>query len=208
MRPDHVESVKVQMLASGAIVGSVAFVADWAVLGLVRERYSPTADAISRLAELGASTRPAMTGGFVVYGLGLLSYGGALRRVEPGWSWTWAVATGLATLGVAAFPLGRPTSGNVHAVFAVLGYAGLTGLQLAGCRRRSGRGERRAAALSLTTGLLTGGFLLASVATGSAHGLTQRIGLTAGDTWIVLTALALLRQHRRPRAGRATRPLP
>src|SRR5216684_8341678 len=56
-------------LALGGVVGPAVFVADWAILGIVRPQYSPIHDAISRLAELGASTRPAMTAGFIVDGL-------------------------------------------------------------------------------------------------------------------------------------------
>jgi hypothetical protein len=119
-------------MAWGGVVGPAVFVADWAVLGAVRPGYSPVNEAISRLAEVGTTTRPEMTGGFVVYGAGLITYGLARRQRRPGRAWAWAVATGVATLGVAAFPLGRPLSEAAHAVFAVAGYATLAALPIAG----------------------------------------------------------------------------
>jgi hypothetical membrane protein len=184
-------------LAWGGVVGPVVFVADWAVLGLTRAGYSPVDDAISRLAELGASTRPAMTAAFVVYGIGLLGYGTALRRAVPGPAGLFAVGTGVATLGVAAFPVGRPTSGAVHGVCAFLGYVGLAAIPLAVWRRLRAKGHGTAAALSVVAGAVTGAFLLASAMVGSAHGLTQRIGLTVGDTWVAISAVILLSSTRR-----------
>ena len=96
------------MLAWGGLVGPVVFVFDWALLGVARAGYSPVHSAISRLAELGTSTRPAMTFGFVVYGVGLLSYAAALRLSVPGAAWLFAAGAGVTIFGVAAFPLGRP----------------------------------------------------------------------------------------------------
>jgi hypothetical membrane protein len=185
------------MLAGGGLVGPAAFVADWAVLGATRRGYSPVDDAISRLAELGASTRPAMTGGFVVYGLGLVTYGAALRRQVPGSAWLFAVGTGVATLGVATFPLGTPTSGTIHGVFASLGYVGLAAVPVVASRSLKANGHPTLAAWSRLAGAVTGGFLLASSVVASGHGLTQRIGLTVGDAWVVVSAVGLLRSRRR-----------
>jgi hypothetical protein len=112
-------------LAVGGIAGPAVFVADWAALGAAKAGYSPVADAISRLAATGATTRGAMTAGFVVYGAGLVTHAWALRSALPGRAWTWVAATGVTTFGVAAFPLGTPVSGNVHAAFAAAGYATL-----------------------------------------------------------------------------------
>jgi hypothetical protein len=176
-------------LAGGAVVGPVAFVTDWAVLGARRAGYSPVEDAISRLAELGTSTRPAMTGGFIVYGLGLVAYGAAARGQVPGRAWLWAAATGVTTLGVAAFPLGSPVSGDIHAVIAAVGYATLAAVPAAGSRP----GHRRWPAV--VTAVIAGS-LLASAAGAPAHGLTQRIGLTVGDAWVVASACTLIRRGR------------
>ena len=193
------------LLAWGGLVGPVVFVADWAILGAARAGYSPVGNPISRLAELGASSRPAMTAGFVVYGIGLLGYGAALRRAVPGPAWLFAVGTGIAILGVAVFPLGSSTSA-VHGVCAVLGYMGLAAIPVAVSRPLVATGHRTAARLSVVVGAVTGAFLLASTTVGSAHGLTQRMGLTVGDTWVAVSAVILLRSTRQldRRAGGRT----
>jgi hypothetical membrane protein len=193
------------LLAWGGVVGPAVFIADWAVLGLTRPGYSPVGDAISRLAETGASTRAAMTSGFVAYGIGLVGYGLALRRAVPGPAWLFGVGTGLATFGLAAFPLGTPTSGAVHAAFAVIGYAGLVAVPAAVAATLAAEGHRHRgwARLSALASATAGAFLLGSIIGGPAHGLTQRAGLTIGDGWIILSALELLRRSRR---GEAVRP--
>jgi hypothetical membrane protein len=175
------------------VIGPAVFVADWATLSALRAGYSPVEDAISRLAELGTSTRPAMTAGFVVYGAGLIGYGLGLRCRLPGPAWALATATGLATFGVATFPLGTPTSGTIHAGFAVLGYATLAALPLVASRELSAAGRPALGRLSVLAGSATAAFLLASAVGAPAHGLTQRIGLTLGDAWVAVSALAWLR---------------
>jgi hypothetical membrane protein len=185
--------------ALGGIVGPIAFVAAWSSGGLAASHYSPIDDAISHLAEVGAPTRTLMTAGFVVFGIGLLIYAVALRVALRGSSWVTAAATGLATLGVAAAPLGRSTSGDtVHGIFAGAGYVtlALTPLLAAGPLRRAGRPAR--ANLSLATAALAGISLLATTAT-EANGLFQRLGLTIVDVWIVATAVELLRGRLTPR---------
>src|SRR3954462_14459944 len=101
-----------QRCALGGILGPFAFVAAWSIGGLAASHYSAIDDAISRLAEVGAPTRPWMTAGFVGFGIGLPLYAVALRTSLPGPSWMTAAATGLATLGVAAAPLGRSHAGD------------------------------------------------------------------------------------------------
>lgn len=184
---------KTDLLAWSGVIGPTVFVADWAVLSAIRPSYSAVKDAISRLAELGTSTRPEMTGGFIVYGAGLIGYGLALRRQLPGKAWTMAVGTGLATFGVAAFPLGTPLSGTIHAAFAALGYATLAALPIIASKALVSSGYRGLGRLSVLTGAATGALLVASAVVGPAHGLTQRLGLTLGDAWVVVSAVAMLR---------------
>lgn len=180
------------LLAWSGIVGPTVFVADWAVLSAIQPGYSAVEDAISRLAALGTSTRPEMTGGFIVYGAGLIGYGLALRRQLPGRAWTMAVGTGLAMFGVAAFPLGTPLSGAIHAVCAGLGYATLAALPILASKALVRSGHPGLGRLSVLTGSATGALLIASVIVGPAHGLTQRLGLTLGDAWVVFSAVAML----------------
>jgi hypothetical membrane protein len=191
--------------ALGGIVGPIAFVAAWSIGGLAASHYSAIDDAISHLAEVGAPTRPFMTAGFVVFGIGLPVYAVALRASLPGWSWVTAAATGFATLGVAAAPLGRSTSGDgVHGIFAGAGYVtlALTPLLAAGPLRHAGRSTL--ANLSVAAGALAGLSLLATT-TAEANGLFQRLGLTVVDVWIVATAAELLRGRLTPRRSEHVR---
>lgn len=178
--------------ALGGIVGPAAFIGAWALLGARRPGYDPVTDHISRLAAAGVAERPAMTAGFVAFGLGMPVYSLALRRSLPGWSWATAATTGLATLGVAAFPLDGPAGDGAHAVAAGVGYATLaaTPLLAAGGLRRAGHSA--AARVSALTGVVSGACLLATVV-GPATGLFQRLGLTVGDAWIVTSAVVILR---------------
>ena len=174
-------------------MGPAAFISAWSIGGLAATHYSAIDDAISHLAEIGAPTRPFMTAGFIVFGVGLPIYSVALREALPGWSWLTAAATGLATLGVAAAPLGRSASGDtLHGVFAGAGYVtlALTPLLAAGPLRRAGRSAL--ARVSIAVGAAAGISLLATTAT-DLNGLFQRLGLTVVDLWVVATAVEMLR---------------
>ena len=185
--------------AIGGIIGPVAFVSAWTIGGIVATHYSPVDDAISHLAAIGAPTRVLMTAGFVTFGIGLPIYSIALRDALPGSSWIAAAATGIATLGVAAAPLGRSSSGDVqHGILASAGYVALalTPLLAAGPLRRAGRtGMARA---SIGAGIVSAIALVASTLP-LYNGFFQRAGLTVVDVWIVVTAVEILRSRNEPR---------
>lgn len=187
------------VLTTAGVVGPLAFVADWAVLGATRTHYSPINDAISRLAETGAPTRSAMTTGFIIYGAALVAYAGARDAELPRTTRLLLALTGLSTFGVAAFSLDASGQGNTHAVFAGIGYATLAAAPLVAARAWA-----RASAptswvrASAAIGLVTAAFLIASTFA-PAHGLLQRVGLTAGDAWVVATAARALRSPPRNR---------
>jgi hypothetical protein len=184
-----------RLTALGGLVGPAGFVTAWAVGGAVARDYSPVDDAISRLAAVDASTRALMTGGFVVFGVGVPLYGMALRERLPGPAWASAVATGVATLGVAAFPLDRSSTVDLlHGACASAGYATLAAVPLLAARPLRDEGRARAAVASLVAGVFSGACLLATLA-GTRHGLLQRAGLSAGDAWIVASAVWLLRDR-------------
>jgi hypothetical membrane protein len=188
------------MLTAAGVVGPLVFVADWAVLGAVRAQYSPVNDAISRLAETAAPTRTAMTAGFIVYGAGLVAYAGSRRSDLPRATRVLLAGTGLTTFGVAAFSLNATGKGTTHAVFAGIGYATLAAAPLAAAQGWAGDPAHRSwVRASTVTGVVSAAFLIASTFA-PAHGLLQRIGLTAGDAWVVATAVRALG------AGRPTRP--
>jgi hypothetical membrane protein len=183
-----------RLLAAAGVVGPCVFIADWAILGARAKNYSPVSDAISELARMHAPTRPAMTAGFLVFGAALPTYAVALRQALPGHAWKFAAANGVATLGVAAFSLGTPTSGDIHGVFAGLAYASLAATPIAASAVLRRRSQYRLARTSITTGIVVGAVLVASVVgpTG-VHGLLQRIGLTLGDAWVITSALSMMR---------------
>ena len=187
-------------LALGGVIGPVAFVGSWAILGATTPGYSPVNGAISDLAAVNASSRAAMTAGFVVFGLGLIAFGFALRDALEGPAWIAAIATGSCTIGVAATPLGGWAGDNTHATFAGLGYATLVGLPLLAARPLARRGLVGCSRASILVGLVAAFCLVASTF-GPAHGLWQRLGLTTGDVWIVAAAVTIVSPRSRWRAG-------
>ena len=176
----------------------LTFIAAWGVLGALREGYSPVNDPISRLAAVGATTRLPMTGAFLVFGAGVALYGAELRRVMPGGAGVAAITTAVASVGIAATPLGSALGGNAHATCAGIAYASLAATPLLGARSFWARDQRVAAAASVTLGLASGASLVASALAGSRIGLFQRTGLTLGDAWIIATALTMIRSARTP----------
>lgn len=164
-------------------MGPVAFIAGWAALGARAEGYDPTREAISRLAALGAPNAPSMTAALVSLGGGMILYGLALR---PRPVWPLPVANGLTALAVAALPLdaGRDTA---HGVAAAVGYLTLAAIPVT----VSPHGAR----LSSLTGVVCAACLLASVLV-ERDGLLQRLGLTVGHLWVVVSAAGLLRSPR------------
>jgi hypothetical protein len=182
--------------AWGGVIGPAAFVTAWAACGAVKQGYSPVDDAISRLAAVGSTTRPFMTAGFVCFGVSVPIYASALRRAVDGPAWLAALSTGIATLGVAAFPLDVSSSiDTVHGALASIGYATLAATPLLAARPLAESGQREAATLSLAAGVIAG-LSLAATVLGPAHGLFQRIGLTTGDVWLAASAIAILRGAR------------
>jgi hypothetical membrane protein len=179
-----------RLLALGGLVGPLAFVSAWVVAGAAAEAYSPVDDAISDLAAVGASTRLVMTIGFVVFGLGLIAFGIALRGALDGHAWIAATATGACTIGVAATPLDGWPGDTMHAIFAGLGYATIVALPLLASMSFARRGQRAWALASRVTAIATALCLVASTF-GPAHGLWQRLGLTIADVWIAVVALRI-----------------
>lgn len=184
--------MKRRSLAFGGIIGPTAFIAAWAILGAPKTGYNPVEDHISRLAAQGVPERPAMTAGFLVFGVSLPLYAVALRSRLAGPAWMAAAATGIATLGVAAFPLDGPAGDTAHAVAAGAGYATLaaTPLLAAWPLRRAGRvGWSRASVVAGGASAIC----LVATTVGPATGFFQRAGLTIGDLWIATSAVAILR---------------
>lgn len=175
-------------------MGPVAFVTAWSVLGATASGYSPVDDAISRLAASGTPTRVPMSAGFAVFGAGMALFGVSLRSALPGPAWALAVATGAATMAVAALPLGTPMGDAPHHIAGATGYATLAALPVVAAGSLARQKGQRWARYSRATGALSAACLLASTF-GPGHGLFQRAGLTVVDAWVMVTAIAILRQR-------------
>jgi hypothetical membrane protein len=189
-------------LSLGGVVGPATFVATWAVLGATSPGYDPTRQAISRLAAVGASSRPAMTAGLVVLSAGMGLYAAALR---PSRTWILAAANSATTLGVAALPLGSRYD-DAHGAVAALSYLTLAAVPLAAAPGLPGRALRAGA---LAAGAVSG-LCLVGTALVDRVGLLQRLGLTVAQLWVVLSALRLAsgpRWSSMPRPGRGPAPL-
>lgn len=180
-------------LAACGIAGVVAFVAAWAIGGMSLDGYSTVQEAISQLAAVDRPTRASMTAGFVAFGLGVPLFAQALRRTLGGPAWIAATTTGMATLGVAATPLGRFDA--AHLWFATLGYASLAATPLLAAPTLRARGSRLAANWSLACGVASA-VLLAASTIDVANGVTQRLGLGLVDLWIVVAAVSIIRTPR------------
>ncbi|MDQ6727046.1 MAG: DUF998 domain-containing protein [Actinomycetota bacterium] len=191
------------LLSGGGIVGPAVFVTAWAVLGARADGYDPTRDAISRLAAIGAGSRPLMTAALVTLGAGMVLYSGALRtHLDDGSAWVAALANGAFTLAVAAVPLG---SGHdvVHGVAAGLGYATLAAIPVLATHGPDRLRPTTAwAAVSTAAGVVSAVCLALTLA-GARSGLFQRLGLTAGQAWVVASAVSLAR---RPTTSSTTGP--
>ena len=186
-------------LALGGIVGPAAFVGGWFAGALRTPGYSMVGDAISRLAAVHAPTRGLMTGGFVVFSVGVGTFSGALRTHFTDKSWIAAATTAAATLAVGLFPLDHSSTVDVlHGIAATIGYVSLaaTPFLASGTLRR--RGYQRAANTSIAVAAFSA-LCLAATTVGPAHGLFQRLGLTVSDAWLVAAAVAILtRRWRQP----------
>lgn len=179
--------------ALGGVVGPVAFVGSWSALGAGTDGYSALHDPISDLAGAHASTRVVMTAGFVVFSAGMGLYAWSLHRTLPGSAWTAAAATGAATVGVAAFPLNHSdTVDTVHGVFAGIGYATLAATALLSVAPLAQLGVPGWTGLAFGTGAVSSA-ALALTLVGSYGGFFQRLGLTAGDVFVVASAIAINR---------------
>ena len=187
----------VRLLALGGVIGPVVFVVSWALAGATTSGYSNVDGAISDLAAVDASTQVAMTVSFVVFGVGVIAFGFALREVLAGHAWLAAIVTGACTIGVAATPLHGWSGDEVHGTFAVLGYTAIVGVPLLAAAPLAAAGRPGWARVSVVVAAISAVCLVATT-TGTAHGLWQRLGLTVADAWIVVTASYLVT---RPTAG-------
>ena len=135
------------------LAGPTIFIGGWLTAGALRPDYSPINDAISQLARLGAPNRAVMTSAFIGFGLSLPIFGQALAEaLDDGKGVEYAAAlAGLATLGVAAFPLAARSGGRedlLHTIWAVAGYVGTASAPLIASRAFFRHHQRAAAVIA------------------------------------------------------------
>lgn len=185
--------------ALGGLLGPAAFLGAWITGAFVTDvDYSPIDDPISRLAAVDAPTRPLMTAGFIGFGLGVSAFAVALRRRVPGPAWIAASTSAVATVLVAATPLDRSdTVDRLHGLFAGAGYIGLALTPLLAAPHLVRAGRRGLGLAGFGAGAVSAGALVLSLA-GPPTGLFQRLGLTAGDVWIMSAAASMLIGRRWP----------
>lgn len=190
------------------IVGVLAYVVTWAVLGAVREGYDPVHQAISELFDLGAPAwqRRTLAGVLLVTGVALLPVGPVLDRNLPGRGRlgpALAVLAGVGTAAVAFFPctagcpgFGTTTTDTMHVLLAVGGYVGLVTAPVAFAWRLRNTAWRDLALAGLVLGgIATLGFLARNLGVEVHGGLQQRIFNTLADAWYVVAAVVVLRRR-------------
>lgn len=188
-----------RLAAAGGVAGPVAFIAAWVIGGLRTPGYSPVQEPISRLAAVGASSRPLMTAGLLAYAAGLAAYAYAAGNPDhpdhPDTGARWPAAiNAVATLGVALTPLDGSLGGAPHAVAAGTGYAALAAMPLTAAVRLRAANSPRAATTTAAIGAAVALCLTTSVVADPATGFWQRAGLTIGDLWLIATATRHLRR--------------
>lgn len=181
-----------RILRFGSLLGPAAFVSAWAASGVVTDRaYSPVLDTISRLAAIGADTRPLMTAGFVVFGLAVPASAVAWKRALGDRSWMLVVATGVSTLAVAALPLDRSDLvDRLHGIAAGAGYLTLAAIPLTARATLIRSGFARHATIGTAVSIVSVTSLAVSLAV-EQTGLFQRLGLTVVDLWLVASVPVL-----------------
>jgi hypothetical membrane protein len=183
--------------ALGGVIGPAAFVGAWVAGAIRTPGYSSVDTAISRLAAVGASTRPLMTAGMITFGVALPVFSRALREEFGDAVAAAAIVAGVGTLAVAALPLDVSHSVDVaHGVAATIAYLGTAGMPALALGTLRRRGSDSAATLSVVIAAVSAASLAATTV-GPAHGFFQRLGLTVADVWMVAVALTLLRRPSR-----------
>lgn len=199
------------------ILGVVYYVGTWFVLGIVREGYVPTQQAISELFDLGAPLygRVALSLALVITGGALVVFGGLLDKRLPGDSSLGPkllAFSGAMTVAVVPFPctagcpgMGESFTDTMHVVTAGSGYIALVTAPIATGWRIREHLPRLAAASMVLGSIALVGFIVRNAGVDQFGGLQQRIFNTTADAWIALMGWHLLRRmDEDDAAGRTT----
>jgi hypothetical membrane protein len=196
----------------------VLLIGGWTLAATVQpSSFSPVADTVSALAALGATDRWVMTLVFVVVGVCDVITGLALRPAASAGRMV-LIAGAVAGMMVAANPEHPGSSSVPHAVWASLGFAGLTAWPLAAWRRGPlvPWGLRRAVCFgAVAVQLILLAWFLAELINGAGQvGLAERLVGAAQAVWPFAVVLSCRVSHasrarraiRQPYPARSARP--
>ena len=174
-------------------LGVVGLTAAWVGAGAATDGFDPLTQSISQLQRQGTATSALMTRAFALFSAGALALApvvgerlGRAPRVA-------LTVAGLATLGVAVFPLGQVRGGlvdDLHLAFGTTGYTSLSVLPLLAGRRLHGRDR----VVALAAGAGVSACLLGTVPADELSGLLQRAGFLLGHAWLLGCAITLWRR--------------
>src|SRR5215813_14180942 len=206
--------VAIRLLLAGGVIGPLLFIVVFLIEGATRPHYSVWQDAVSAL-ELGEGGWM-QRANFIVCGVLVFGFAIGLRRVlRTGHGSTWGPIllglVGLCLIGAGIFVtdpgLGYPheaktitltVHGILHNLFSLFGFISLPAACFVLARRDAADPAAHGWAwYSVATGLLVVIFeVLTAVATAlnGPAGLTQRIFLIVGWSWIALHAIRLMRK--------------
>ncbi|HET7720720.1 MAG TPA: DUF998 domain-containing protein [Acidimicrobiales bacterium] len=186
-------------LLAGGVAGPVAFAAAWLWGSTSAEGYSMVSDPISRLAAVGATTRPVMTTGLLTFAAGVGAYAWGARTTLPPRALAAAAVTAASSVGIAATPLDGPLGGAPHAVAAGLAYSSLLALVAAGAPALAEveRGRRRIPTVvsNVVAGVSAACLAVSAFGPEGTTGLFQRAGLSLGHAWIAASAVVIHRSR-------------
>lgn len=187
------------------IIGPASFIVSWVIAGLLRDGYDIVDDGISRLAEQGAPNRWIVLTGIVIVSAASIVLGALVRR-----RWDAMIAAvvmaiaGSSALALAVFPCSPGCPGlngeftdSAHSVAAVVHYITFSLSPLFLALDSGSFTSRRFKFFSLFATLVGGAFLFSQFTGWGSNGITQRVGLTTLDVWMMSVAVALIRDPSR-----------
>jgi hypothetical protein len=225
------QPVVIRLLLAGGAIGPLLFMVVFLIEGATRPHYSVWQNAVSALS-LGEGGWVQITN-FIVCGALVFGFAVGLKQLlRTGRGSTWGPILlgifGLALIGagifvtdpgLAGYPPGAPNTTTIHGIlhnlFSLFGFISLPAACFVLARRDAADPAGRGWAwYSVATGLLVVAFVvLTSVVTAlnGPAGLTQRIFLIVGWSWIAVLAIRLMRRsvsqlepwNRRTTVGRA-----
>jgi Protein of unknown function (DUF998) len=178
------------------LAGCAFLTAGWLTAGELTPHYSAIHQTISELARSGEPQHLLMTSAFIAFSLATVAFGSVFGKSlgHPRYLSLSVLFIGLATLGIAAFPLsarGGTAEDVVHELFAAAAYSGGACAPMIAGRALRQRGSSTAGKISLAVGASVAA--LSVTLFSSYAGLFQRLGVTVVVCWIAAMSILLMR---------------